>query len=50
MDMQPLAARIVGRRIGPGRMVIVPVRMRGAGVVVRVDLALPEPGQKQAKH
>lgn len=50
MDMQRLRGRTAGLWIGPGRIVIVSVGMSGAGVVVRVDLALPDPGQEQAKQ
>ena len=50
MDMQRLGNRTAGLRIGLRHIEIVPVRMNGTGVVVRVDLAPPDPGQKQAEQ
>lgn len=50
MDMQRLGSRTARLRIGLGRIEIVPVRMSRSGVVVRVHLSLPDPGQEQAKQ
>jgi hypothetical protein len=48
MDMQRLRGRPTGLLLGLVR--VVSMRMSGAAVVVRVNLALPDTGQEQAKQ